>query len=247
MGNPDFLLTSYEERLAAVQKEIASLPEGRLVKKKQFYYQQIGTREVAITKKNSIIRQLCRKKFLLMREKEIKRNIFLLKRPISKLENKSLNDILPTLPPTYQEVPADYFLHSSVGDFLARTIPGDLQLGGERPYITKLGTRVRSKSEFMIATLLEELEVPYRYELPLMLGSQIKFPDFTIKNPHTGETIIWEHFGALNQPGYGEKMNEKMSFYLGHGFVPFKNLIYTFEFDVQNQARLRQLTESIAI
>lgn len=100
----------------------------------------------------------------------------------------------------------------------------------------------------MIANLLEEYNIPYHYEIALQLGTQTKYPDFVIKNPYTGKTIIWEHFGALDQPVYEKNMNDKMQLYQKHGYKAFENLIYTFEFDMMNnQCRLKDLIEQIIL
>lgn len=42
------------------------------------------------------------------------------------------------------------------------------------------GIYVRSKSELLIATHLEYMDIPYRYEAPLFLEGNIVYPDFTI-------------------------------------------------------------------
>ena len=97
----------------------------------------------------------------------------------------------------------------------------------------------------MIANLLEEHDIPYHYDAEITLATKKIYPDFVIKHPFTGENIIWEHFGALHQEGYEEKMNNKMKLYLKHGYVPFETLIYTFEFDVIGNRRLEDLVQGI--
>jgi hypothetical protein len=43
------------------------------------------------------------------------------------------------------------------------------------------GDMLRSKSEVIIANLLHEREVPFRYELPLFAGDgTLRLPDFTL-------------------------------------------------------------------
>ena len=43
------------------------------------------------------------------------------------------------------------------------------------------GKSVRSKSEYMIASILDKYQIPYRVEEKLVLGTQIYYPDFTIR------------------------------------------------------------------
>jgi hypothetical protein len=94
--------------------------------------------------------------------------------------------------------------------------------------------------------LLEESKIPFRYEPLMKFGQKSIYPDFMIKRPYDGKIIIWEHFGALNQPEYIQKMNEKMADYFKSDFKAFKNLIYTFEFDICPQ-RLNQIIKELLI
>lgn len=106
---------------------------------------------------------------------------------------------------------------------------------------------MRSKSEFMIASLLDEHSIPFHYETLLFLGEHSVYPDFTIKNPYTGKFIIWEHFGILGDLDYVKKMEEKMALYYKHGYRAFDNFIFTFEFDLKNPARMKQIIEEIIL
>lgn len=95
--------------------------------------------------------------------------------------------------------------------------------------ITERGEQVRSKSEKIIADKLFYMNIPYRYEFGLMLGGELRFPDFTVLNPHTRNVFIWEHLGRIDKPDYLEKNMSKIRLYEQHGFVPNVNLILTFE------------------
>lgn len=153
--------------------------------------------------------------------------------------------MLENLTTTYSQLPTHYFYHSEVDEFLTKAYPKNIY-PDQKNYQSNNGTTVRSKSEVLIANILEDHNIPYRYEIPLKMGTHQKYPDFTIMHPFTGEIIIWEHFGALNQPGYEEKMNEKMRLYLKNNYLPFKNLIYTFEFDLSPK-RLKNIIEEIIL
>ena len=88
---------------------------------------------------------------------------------------------------------------------------------------------VRSKSEAMIAKLLKQNRIPYRYECQLILDDIELYPDFTIRHPRTGEVYIWEHFGLLNKPEYVKNMHSKMQIFTANNFLPGINLITTYE------------------
>jgi hypothetical protein len=74
------------------------------------------------------------------------------------------------------------------------------------------GDMLRSKSEVIIANLLHEREIPFRYEQPLFAGDgTIRLPDFTIT--WRGVTYYWEHLGLLEQTKYAEEWKRKQSWY----------------------------------
>ena len=97
-------------------------------------------------------------------------------------------------------------------------------------FYTNNEVRVRSKSELIIANLLEQYGVPYKYERPIYLKGlgQVR-PDFTCLNVRLGKEYVWEHFGMMDNAGYATKNIEKISIYQQNGLFPGKNLITTFE------------------
>ncbi|MBP3338608.1 MAG: ATPase [Lachnospiraceae bacterium] len=91
------------------------------------------------------------------------------------------------------------------------------------------GHMVRSKSELLIATILHEYNIPFRYEEMVILGDRTIFPDFTIRHPVTGEIYYWENFGMMEKQEYAKKAFGKLELYNSHGYMPGVNLITTFE------------------
>lgn len=114
-------------------------------------------------------------------------------------------------------------------------------------YKTDKGDLVRSKSEVIIANKLFAKKIPYRYECMLELkDGHVVYPDFTIMNPSTGQVIIWEHFGMMDNPEYFNKFVRKYNTYLLNGYGYGGNLICTFEsssiqFDLSSADRYIQL------
>ena len=92
------------------------------------------------------------------------------------------------------------------------------------------GVKVRSKSELIIANMLEQRGVPYRYEYPINLKNigQVR-PDFTCLNIRTRQEYIWEHFGMMDNIAYANKNIAKIEAYEQSGYYPGKKLIMTFE------------------
>lgn len=100
-------------------------------------------------------------------------------------------------------------------------------------YETPRGEKVRSKSEWMIACMLDKASVPYRYEeligLNEYLGGNLH-PDFTVLNKRTRKEYYWEHFGRMDDPKYVEEsFMPKIRDYYACGFLPGEKLLMTFE------------------
>ena len=94
---------------------------------------------------------------------------------------------------------------------------------------TPNGGYVRSKSELFIATFLQMNHIPYRYEAELELGDEIIYPDFTIRHPKTGATVILEHFGLYDNDRYFETFLRKLRAYRRCNYIPYYNLLMTYE------------------
>lgn len=71
---------------------------------------------------------------------------------------------------------------------------------------------VRSKSEAIIANLLVDRNIPFRYEEPLYAADGTMFlPDFTVT--FKGEDFYWEHLGLLHNPKYKAHWEKKKAWY----------------------------------
>ena len=97
-------------------------------------------------------------------------------------------------------------------------------------YYTGNGIRVRSKTEWMIAEMLEKQSIPFHYEQPLNLkGFGMVHPDFTVLNLRQRKTMYWEHMGMMDNPKYLERSLDKVTKYEMNGYYPGENLILTHE------------------
>ena len=95
---------------------------------------------------------------------------------------------------------------------------------------TMRGERVRSKSELIIADLLNREGIPYRYEYPIYLNGYGRvYPDFNVLNVKSRKEWYWEHLGMMDDLGYVEKALRKLSTYESNGFFPGDGLILTYE------------------
>ena len=97
-------------------------------------------------------------------------------------------------------------------------------------YYASDGTRVRSKSEIIIADALVQAGVPYRYEYPTSVrGWGTLYPDFTCLKKSTREEFVWEHFGMMDDLSYVKTFMQKMMHYASNDYIFGKNFIATFE------------------
>jgi len=247
MENFEKELSRIRKKLEIIHAELKTLPEGRLIRRGNAYSQVIEKKEIGITGNERLIRQLSRKKCLLKMEKKLKHNFAVLTGRSQKLVSVKSREIIDELSNTYQDLPIDYFYHPSISEFLSKSHSGNTYKQENRNFETKNGVLVRSKSEYIIATELESLDVPYQYEMPLQVKGKTIYPDFIIRNPFTGKKIIWEHFGALHESGYESNMTQKMKDYLAVGYQPFDTLIYTFEFDTLTPGRIKSLIQNTCL
>ena len=100
----------------------------------------------------------------------------------------------------------------------------------EDDIVTERGECVRSKSEKIIADKLNMLNIPYRYEFPLMLDNgKTVYPDFTILKMPERKEVYFEHFGMIDDEEYFEHMIYKLNSYENNGIYMGINLFITYE------------------
>ena len=100
-------------------------------------------------------------------------------------------------------------------------------------FMTNNGEMVRSKSEKIIADMLDKYNVPYTYEPEIKFENGKKtYPDFATLNVRTRKTIYWEHFGMITDGEYASANLEKINKYDKAGIKVCHNLILTMESDL---------------
>ncbi len=86
---------------------------------------------------------------------------------------------------------------------------------------TTRGELVRSKSEVIIADILEDLKLPYSYEQPFRgPDGSVRYPDFTIDDAETGRRLLIEHLGMMDRPDYVRRWKAKEKWYRDAGVLP---------------------------
>ena len=233
----------YTSEIEKIRKELSTLPEGHLTKKRSCYYQTIGNVQKGITKDPLKVKQLARKVYLSHRLKHLEWNLSLSQKISQKSKTENPMEIIQELPTFYQTLPTSYFYHPSIHEQLEKIPEGNAGHIDGLIFTTYTGIRVRSKSERAIADALDLNMIPYRYEAAIALGGELRRPDFTIFRPFDGKKFLWEHFGRMDDGEYRERMNEKLVFYARCGFLPFDNLICTYENDMHDVAHIHAMID----
>ena len=227
-----------EKQIEERTKNIINSPEGmlRIVNRgtyNQYYVRQKCEKAGVYLKKSDIkrIMLLAQKKYDALFIEEAKKEQELIE---SFLENYS-----GTIPEIYNKFPDEIRDKLRPADLtddeyakMWKSIPyTPKEFGkGDAVHLTNLGLRVRSKSEVIIAGVLDKFDIPYKFECPLKLANgKIIHPDFTILNKKTREIVYYEHLGKMEEIGYVKynlgrlKEMEESGIYIG------KNLIFTYE------------------
>lgn len=88
------------------------------------------------------------------------------------------------------------------------------------------GEMVRSKSEVIVANILDKMKIEYFYEEPLNINGKTYIPDFTLR--YQGKTAYLEHLGMLRDKSYKKRWDEKRANYESVGISEtLGNLIIT--------------------
>lgn len=226
-----------EERMKGIERQLKEMPEGKLICSHTGPYCKWewsdGHEKTYIPKKDrAFAEKLAAKKYLSALWNDLKHEKtaidFYLKRH-SNYENQV--DKLLTGSNEVEKLLSPYF--SPLSKELEEWMKSSYEHNPKHPeYLTQkvsAGEFVRSKSEAMIAKILKQNKIPYRYEAKLCLKDIEIYPDFTIRHPKTGEYFYWEHFGWLDKPDYVKNMHAKMQLYTAYDIMPGIQLITTYE------------------
>lgn len=109
----------------------------------------------------------------------------------------------------------------------------EIELGKHKRYFeerlihkTIRGEMVRSKSEVIVANILDKMKIDYSYEEPLEVSGKTYIPDFTLRDK--GKTAYLEHLGMLSNKSYKNDWEKKKANYESVGISEtLGNLIIT--------------------
>ncbi len=206
----------------------------------KFYYYVPGNKHRKYIRRSNrkLLRQITGSRFLKEKINILESNIAAIEKILDKLNDYSDDAIISSLPVTY----------SRAINYLRETDPAKGVIQSENPknrdelnVICSNCLRVRTKGELIIAEVLIELGVDFRYEKALELVEKIPqpdgsfryntitvYPDFTIFFPD-GSVLYWEHAGLYDKESYRKKQHKKFDNYYDNGIYPPKNLIITMD------------------
>lgn len=226
-----------ERELESFEAEIRSLPEGRLTCKRdggycKWYALKNGTRTYISKKDKVYLDKLARKEYLICSCEDLKNEKEALELYLKKKINyQSKIDKLIEKKPEFVDLLSSYF--EPMEEKLAAWMNAQYETNNMHPenltHRTSSGRFVRSKTESIIATILEKNHIPYRYECKLELGEYTIYPDFTIMHPKTGDIYYWEHLGMLDEYKYLKSSIWKLELYASNEIYPSFNLLTTYE------------------
>lgn len=226
-----------ENRIKKLENQLKILPEGKLYCARDGqsfkWYQHTDKKNIYLGKKQRhLAEMLAKKKYLTLLKDDLtheKRAVDFYLRHHQTRPWKSEQFLIEK--PQYQQFLHQFLKPSSV----------ELQEWVNAPYLknnshpqhlihnTPGGINVRSKSEALIAMVLYNNQIPFRYECALNLGDVTFYPDFTILHPETKEIFYWEHFGIMDSSTYSQKTFQKLQTYSMHNIYPTIQLITTYE------------------
>ena len=168
----------------------------------------------------------------------LKKGMPVLRQRIEQLEHYLENDIIYDPKTIERDLPVQYSGVSGMDIFLKDDL--DIESWSNEPYrrnparfievhYTKDKVKMRSKSEAMIGSRLEDYRIIYKPELGLELDNKVVYPDFSILLPNLRTVIIWEHLGRIDDKNYMFDNIEKLIDYGRAGFYLGVNLFLTYE------------------
>ena len=230
------------ERVKDFNKELRTLPEGRLVavrrNGKYQYYQHLSAtgnrkkeRRYGITSNPDMILGLVRKRYILSALSSLKKDISMMDNLLLKYEATDEESVMKKFSDRYpQLVDGIHYGKITRESWENEFVPQKGFYEEDLTSISLKGVPMRSEGEIYIASRLDHYGIPYRYEEKLKVPDLGEVPDFTILRPRDNKIFYWEHFGKTHDDKYVRDNMEKVYRYIEYGIAPWDNLIMTYNY-----------------
>lgn len=193
-----------------LEKRLKSMPEGNLRRKKTrnriYYYVKDGVRERSLN-------NLPQLRDIYIEKQWVEGQLKIIKRDIPVME-RFLRDYAPLFPSPLQWE----MLEAEKNSFKREE---------KKHYYN--GVYFRSKSEVVVAMVLESHGLEFKYETELRVKGRNIYPDFVIRRKRDGKIFIWEHFGLISNDEYRQKMYRRLEELHEAGFNLWDNLLISFD------------------
>lgn len=111
-------------------------------------------------------------------------------------------------------------------DFFNKAVQGSNSMTYRNTY-TSMGINFRSKNELIVAELLKDLGLKFKYEPRIVLGNNVEiYPDFLIGIEEADRCFVFEMQGMMNDANYALKASQKETIYINHGFRDGKDILF---------------------
>ena len=237
----------YKNLLENLKQEQKSLASGSLIIRNKRYYQRNNRCDSGITRNLDLVRQLARKRYINILIKVITEYLNTPLKDIHEFNFPTHEQIINTLPSTFQELPESYFQISSLDAWISKPIKTNPNYTEALIYPTKGKYKVRSKEEVILSNALVDHNIPHKYEAAYQLGPKTVYPDYTIINSYTGKQLIWEHIGGFHIENYGESAHKKIIAYIKNGLILDDTLIITYNDDIRTTGRVEEIIKKIIL
>lgn len=234
------MIQHYEKELVRFKTDLDKLPKDRICARKKggcyFYYLRRKDAQGEIheqylpAEKAAFIKECCDAKYLrklipaLEKELSVMRSFEKGYAPFEK------HDAWESLPVAYKQFATKRFFSNEeiCHNWANEEFETNSYVNSSHSqYVTKNGEIVRSRIELIVADLLYDLGISYRYECRLDLPSGHIYPDFTIMHPKTLELYYIEIFGLMDNPEYEQNAFRKIAKYAASDY--YANLIMFFD------------------
>ncbi len=161
-----------------------------------------------------------------------KKRLYMIQRDLSLYPDDELQNLYLNMSTHRQKIvtPRVFSDEEYIRQWLSKEYKGKPFAEGVAEIYTNRGERVRSKSEKIIADMLNMYQVPYRYEYPISLvGMGLVHPDFTVLSKQNRKEKFWEHMGMMDQSDYCDKALRKIEMYQKNDIIIGDRLIVTHE------------------
>ena len=232
-----------EKVLQNINIQLRKCPEGSLTSQvkgeKVYYYHQMSGKTTYIKKKDiKFAKQLAQKEYWQKVKQVLQMQLDTLKQFDETYDETALEQIYGNFPEERKQLVTP--IVSGVKEKLKVWNEEAYEPYNAYPeykiYETDRGEMVRSKSEVIIANILNQHKkhLDYKYERPLELRDKsgreiIIHPDFTIINKHTGKIYYYEHAGKLDEPRYAMDFVKKIELYTVNNIMQGRDLLITYE------------------